>query len=164
MAPFRVIIVGGGIAGFTAAVALRRTGREIIILEQSSLNKEIGALISLQPNATRIAGLQWELEKNLLEARQMVDEGFRIYNTDGDLVRTIPLNTKDKYGAERLLFHRRDLHESLKQAAISSERAGDPAVVRVSCRVIGCDAVRGTVTLEGGEVVKGDLIIGADGM
>ncbi|CAG8070546.1 unnamed protein product [Penicillium olsonii] len=164
MAPFRVIIVGGGIAGFTAAVALRRTGREIIILEQSSLNKEIGALISLQPNATRIAGLQWELEKNLLEARQMVDEGFRIYNTDGDLVRTIPLNTKDKYGAERLLFHRRDLHESLKQAAISSERAGDPAVVRVSCRVIGCDAVRGTVTLEGGEVVKGDLIIGADGI
>ncbi|CAG8938476.1 unnamed protein product [Penicillium salamii] len=164
MAPFRIIIVGGGIAGFTAAIALRATDRQIIILEQSSLNKEIGALISLQPNAARIAGLEWQLEQDFLKARQMVDEGFRIYNTDGDLVRTIPLATKDKYGAERLLFHRKDLHEALKKAAISPERAGDPVVVRVSCRVLECDAFRGTVTLEGGEVVKGDLIIGADGI
>lgn len=164
MAPFRIVIVGGGIAGFTAAIALRGINRQITLLEQSTLNKEIGALISLQPNAVRIAESQWSLQQDFLDARQMVDEGFRIYNTDGDLVNTIPLKTKDKYGAERLLFHRRDLHETLKKAAVSSERAGDPVVVRTSSRVTGCDPLNGIVTLDGGESIQGDLIVGADGM
>ncbi|KAJ5313084.1 hypothetical protein N7508_003914 [Penicillium antarcticum] len=164
MAPFHIIIVGGGIAGFTAAIALRGPNRHITILEQSSLNKEIGALISLQPNASRIMKSKWDLSQELSEAQQMVDEGFRIYNTDGHLVNTIPLMTKEKYRAERLLFHRRDLHEALKRAAVSPTRAGDPATVRVTSRVVDCDASKGTVTLDGGEIVKGDLIIGADGM
>lgn len=164
MAPFRIVIVGGGIAGFTAAIALRGPNRHITILEQSTLNKEIGALISLQPNASRIVESKWNLSEELLEARQMVDEGFRIYNTEGQLVNTIPLLTKEKYGAERLLFHRRDLHETLKRAAISSTRPGDPAIVRVSSRVVDCDALKGTVTLDSGEIVEGDLIVGADGM
>jgi salicylate hydroxylase len=164
MAPFRIVIVGGGIAGFTAAIALRGANRHITILEQSGLNKEIGALISLQPNASRIMESKWNLSQELLEARQMVDEGFRIYNTEGNLVNTIPLLTKEKYGAERLLFHRRDLHEALKSAAVSPMRAGDPAIVRVTSRVVDCDVLKGTITLEGGEIVEGDVIIGADGM
>jgi salicylate hydroxylase len=164
MAPFRIVIVGGGIAGFTAAIALRGANRHITILEQSSLNKEIGALISLQPNASRIMESKWNLSQELLEARQMVDEGFRIYNTEGNLVNTIPLLTKEKYGAERLLFHRRDLHEALKSAAVSPMRVGDPAIVRVTSRVVDCDVLKGTVTLDGGEIVEGDVIIGADGM
>ncbi|KAJ5342915.1 hypothetical protein N7541_012039 [Penicillium brevicompactum] len=164
MAPFRIVIVGGGIAGFTAAIALRGINRQIIVLEQSALNKEIGALISLQPNAVRIAESQWNLRRDFLDAQQMIDEGFRVYNTDGDLVNTIPLKTQEKYGAERLLFHRRDLHEALKNAAVSSERAGDPVLVRTSSRVTGCDVVNGIVNLDGGESIQGDLIVGADGM
>jgi salicylate hydroxylase len=43
---FRIIIVGGGIGGLAAAIALRGPDREIIILEASRMNKEVGAAIS----------------------------------------------------------------------------------------------------------------------
>lgn len=163
--PFHVVIVGGGIAGFTAAVALRAPDRTITVLEQSRLNKEIGALISLQPNASRIVESVWGLKNELHgDARAIVDEGFRIYNTDGQLVDSLPLLTKTEYGADRLCFHRRDLHDVLKQAAVSRDREGDPVVVRTASKVIDCDPLAGTVTLESGEIITGDLIIGADGM
>lgn len=163
--PFRIIIVGGGIAGLTAAVALRGPDRIITVLEQSRLNKEIGALISLQPNASRIVESVWGLKNELHgEARAIVDEGFRIYNTEGRLVNSVPLLSKTEYGGDRLCFHRRDLHDTLKNAAVSPDRVGDPVVIRTASKVIDCDAQKGTVTLESGETVMGDLIIGADGM
>ncbi|OQD63773.1 hypothetical protein PENPOL_c009G01205 [Penicillium polonicum] len=126
MAPFRIVIVGGGIAGFTAAIALRGPNRHIIILEQSTLNKEIGALISLQPNVSRIVESKWNLSEELLEARQMVDEGFRIYNTEGQLE------------IQPLCEFRRELLTVM--------------------------LLKGTVTLDSGEIVEGDLIVGADGI
>ncbi|KAJ5698061.1 hypothetical protein N7462_000066 [Penicillium macrosclerotiorum] len=164
VSPFRIVIVGGGIAGMTAAIALRGPNRHITVLEQSRLNKEIGALISLQPNASKIVSSTWGLHHELKEARAMVDEGFRIYNTDGQLVNTVPLLTKTQYGADRLCFHRRDLHDQLKSAAISPDRAGEPVIIRVATRVVDCDPLEGTVTLDGGEIVAGDLIVGADGI
>lgn len=164
MPPFRIVIVGGGIAGLTAAIALRGPNRQITVLEQSRQNKEIGALISLQPNASKIVESTWGLKKRLAAARAIVDEGFRVYNTDGDLVNTVPLKTMKEFGADRLCFHRRDFHDQLKEAAVSSDRAGEPVTVRVASRVIDCNPLDGTVTLEGGEVVTGDLIVAADGM
>ncbi|KAF5014958.1 hypothetical protein F66182_13875, partial [Fusarium sp. NRRL 66182] len=80
--PFRIVIVGGGIAGLTAAIALRGPDRQITVLEQSRLNKEIGALISLQPNASKIVYDTWKLGEELEDARSMVDEGFRVYSTE----------------------------------------------------------------------------------
>ena len=164
MPPFRIVIVGGGIAGLTAAIALRGPNRQITVLEQSRLNKEIGALIPLQPNASKIVESTWALKKELAAARAIVDEGFRVYNTDGDLVNTVPLTTMKEFGADRLCFHRRDFHDQLKEAVVSSDRVGDPVTVRVASRVVDCNPLDGTVTLEGGEVVTGDLIVAADGM
>ena len=164
MSPFRIVIVGGGIAGLAAAIALRGPNRQITVLEQSRLNKEIGALISLQPNASRIVESTWSLKKELVAARSMVDEGFRVYNTDGVLVNSVPLSTTAEYGAERLCFHRRDFHDQLKEAAISTEREGEPVTVRTASRVVDCDPVTGSVTLEDGEVVTADFVVAADGM
>ena len=160
----QIIIVGGGIAGLTAAIALRASNRKITVLEQSRLNREIGALISLQPNASRIMCKTWKLDKEMEEARGLIDEGFRIYDADGTLVNEIPLLSKTKYGGDRIVWHRNDLHTALKSAATSLSRRGDPATIRVASRVVSCDPVEGNVTLESGEVLTADVIIGADGM
>jgi salicylate hydroxylase len=162
--PFEVIIVGGGIAGLAAAIALRGPNRKITILEQSRLCSEIGATISLQPNATRILQCTWGLTDLLDAARGTVDEGFRIYNTGGRLVNEIPLLAKTQYGADRILWHRQDLHSYFMQAATSTKRAGPAAEVRTNARVIQCDCDAASVTLQDGDVLRADLIIGADGI
>jgi salicylate hydroxylase len=155
--PFRIIICGGGIAGMSAAIALRAPGREITILERSALASEIGATISLQPNASRILQSVWNVD-SMLEARGIVDHGFRIFNTDGDMVNSIPLLNKDEYGGHRVMYHRQDLHSCLIRAATSEDRKGAASTIRTSARVISCDYTRGTVTLDDGEELSADLM------
>jgi salicylate hydroxylase len=161
---FRIIIVGGGIAGLAAAIALRKENRQITILEQSRLSTEIGATISLQPNATRIIQQSWGLDNLLEDSNGTIDHGFRIYNIDGKMVNEIPLRSKTRYGADRIMWHRQDLHAYLRTMATSTERDGQPAVLRTSVRVSRCDCDGGKVTLEDGEVLDADLVIGADGI
>lgn len=107
---------------------------------------------------------KWDLLPLLAAKGSMVDEGFQIYNLNGELQMKVPLLTKDKYGAERILLHRVDLHEALKQRATSSEYPGNPVSIRTSSKVESCDCEKGTVTLENGDILSADLIVGADGI
>src|SRR2546427_9711496 len=50
----RVLVVGGGIGGLTAAVALRRAGLEVVVFERSPAIHEVGAGISLWPNTVDV--------------------------------------------------------------------------------------------------------------
>jgi len=57
----RVAIVGGGIGGLAAALALERRGAEVIVCEQSPALNEIGAGLNLSPNALvalRVLGVE----------------------------------------------------------------------------------------------------------
>lgn len=126
------------------------------------MNKEIGALISLQPNASKIAtGLG--LDKYLADKGPMRDQAFRMYNMDGVLQAEIPSNMK-LYGAERMVYHRVDLHDALYKAATAPDGPGRQAKVIPSSRVKYCDCESGVVTLENGKKFQGDLIVAADGI
>lgn len=148
----------------SAAIALRAPNRQITILEQSRLHAEIGATISLQPNASRILAQQWKLSaEELAIARGMIDHGFRVYNTEGTKVNEIPLK-EGKYDADRMMYHRQDLHECLKVVATSTTRPGPPATIKVSSKVISCDCDAAMVQLESGEKLQADVVIAADGI
>ena len=71
----RVLIVGAGIGGLTAAIALRRIDIDAVVLEQAPELREVGAGISLWPNAInafRRLGIGEAVETN----------GARVTDTD----------------------------------------------------------------------------------
>src|SRR3981081_2876517 len=62
----RIAIVGGGIGGLTAAIALRARGLDATVFEQAEVLREIGAGVSIHPNAARLlkrVGLDDQLRK-----------------------------------------------------------------------------------------------------
>src|SRR5579862_5384930 len=54
MAGLRVVIVGGGIGGLSAAVALHSRGAQVQVYEQAHQLGEVGAGLTLQPNCLRV--------------------------------------------------------------------------------------------------------------
>jgi 2-polyprenyl-6-methoxyphenol hydroxylase-like FAD-dependent oxidoreductase len=50
----QVVIVGAGFGGLYAAIALRKSGLEVVVLEQATELREVGAGVLLWPNAMRV--------------------------------------------------------------------------------------------------------------
>ena len=50
----RAVVVGGGIGGIAAAVALTRAGIDVQVYEQAQQLTEVGAGVSLAPNGLRM--------------------------------------------------------------------------------------------------------------
>jgi salicylate hydroxylase len=62
----RIAIVGGGIGGLAAALALRARGLDVAVFEQAEVLREIGAGVSIHPNAARLLrrlGLEDQLQR-----------------------------------------------------------------------------------------------------
>lgn len=60
-------------------------------------------------------------------------------------------------------MHRAHFHEGLKAAAQGPGK-GQPAVLHTASKIVDVDPHKATVTLENGEVIEGDVLIGADGV
>ena len=52
--PLKIVIIGGGIGGLTAALALRQNGHDVVVLEQWDGSNETGAAIHLAPNCNGV--------------------------------------------------------------------------------------------------------------
>ena len=63
----KIVVIGGGIGGLTAALALLRQGLEVEVYEQSNELKEVGAGVQIGANGTRVLhalGLRQPLERS----------------------------------------------------------------------------------------------------
>jgi salicylate hydroxylase len=155
----RVIIAGGGTGGLATAIALRKAGIDPLVLEQAPAFTAIGAGLGLYANAMKAltylgADAYWR------ETAARIDVSEQRGLGDDQLITASSLAPRAaKYGAPYYCGHRADLLTSLL-TALPAE------YVRTGSRVVGleetADDVR--VELEGGEEVRGDLLVGADGL
>jgi salicylate hydroxylase len=158
----RAGIIGSGIAGLCAAIALRRAGWSCELFERSSFTHEIGAAITVTPNATHCLA-HWGFD--FAKARPVLNQQIRFMMArDLDVVfRSEYADLEERFGYPAWSFHRVDLHRGLRDVALGEEGAGAPAVVRLGCRVEGVDFEAGRIFLADGESVMKDLVVVADG-
>jgi len=158
----RAILIGGGIGGLAAALALARRGVSVTVLERSPVLGEAGAGLQLGPNATRVLfGLG--LREPLL-ARAFMPEAAEIRAASDQrlLLRTaLGASAEDRWGAPYLQLHRADLQALLHEAALA---AG--CQVRLGAKVVGLeqDDVRVRVIVSDAGVIEADFAVGADGV
>src|SRR5260370_3474374 len=155
----RAIIAGGGVGGVAAGVALRQIGIEPLVLEQAEALTEIGAGINLWPTGRRALhqlGAADYIRATGGGGQKVVHLGLE----RGAELESLPFGpTARSYGEDLYNSHRADLLDALVNRL-------DGADVRVASRVAGFRQHKAgvEVTLEGGEKVTGDFLVGADGL
>jgi 3-hydroxybenzoate 6-monooxygenase len=158
-----VLIVGGGIGGLTAALALARQAIPSQVVEQAAEFKEIGAGIQLGPNVF------WMFEKlGLIEpisALAVFPENLVMLDSiTGEEVTRISLGDafSKKFHHPYALIHRADLHNVLLEAA----RKSNLIRLDASQKIVAVDETNGGVKAKtaNGKDYRGAALIGADGL
>jgi 2-polyprenyl-6-methoxyphenol hydroxylase-like FAD-dependent oxidoreductase len=135
----KAIVVGGGLGGITAAVALRKVGWEVSVLERAPEFGEVGAGVGVMPNAMRA-----------LAALGLADEVRRIGTprVAGGVrdPRGRSLTRVDAAQLEHMVaVHRADLHRVLRSALPEARLVTDTDVRSV-------------------DELDADLVVAADGI
>ncbi|MFP5068743.1 FAD-dependent monooxygenase [Pseudonocardia nantongensis] len=171
MAPsqsLEITVVGGGLGGLTAALALRRHGFRVTVLEAAPALGEVGAGIQTAPNASRVLiglGLRPELERIHTAPQDQVRRRW----ADGTVIAQLPLGQRvvDAYGAPYWHYHRADLHRVLLDACLDPGGPGPVVGVHTDAKVVELDrsdADRPVAVTARGLRVAGDVLVGADGI
>ena len=158
-----ILIAGGGIGGFAAALALTQKGFPVHLIERAADFHEIGAGIQLGPNVFRmfeILGVSeqmshWAVFPDNLIMRDALD---------GSEITRIPTGEPlhRRFGYPYAVIHRADLHKVL----IDAVKRSPLATLTTSCKLASHEdrGDRVLVHTEAGQTFEGAALIGADGL
>lgn len=160
------LIVGGGIGGLSAALALARAGHTADLMEQAPAFSEVGAGIQLGPNVVRrlrALGLGEALNAIVAHPERLCVSSA----LNGGRIATMPLAgaMEQRYGAPYFTVHRADLHGLLLEAVRAQAEGAvtlstGARIERLSTR--GDEVV--CAATDDGRAWEGDALVGADGV
>ena len=159
----QVLIVGGGIGGLAAGLALALQGVGSQVIEQAPEFKEIGAGIQLGPNVFRmfdVLGLTASISALAVFPNNLI----MLDSISGEEVTRIPLGDtfRKKFQRPYALIHRADLHKVLLEACRQS------GLIRLDAseKVVKVDETGDGIVAhtDSGKEYRGAALIGADGL
>jgi 2-polyprenyl-6-methoxyphenol hydroxylase-like FAD-dependent oxidoreductase len=149
-----MIIAGGGIGGMAAALALQRSGVEATIFERAFSFTEVGAGMSLWPNATHVLRSLGVLERVMARGETVTQ--FNLLRPDGRTISTISM---EGFPTPSLCIHRAELHQALRDS-LHSVRLEASQTIQSFTQTTGGVTARFASGLE----IAADGLIGADGI
>src|SRR5207344_893203 len=158
-----VAVVGAGIGGLTAALALLKRGIDVEVYEQSDQLKEVGAGIQISSNGTRVL-FALALETALANVQVRPERRVLRHWSTGETWNWFDLGNKsiERFGTPHLMLHRSDLHTLLADAVRSLKP--DAITLNRRCVAVSSSGGHAEATFEDGSVVKAPYVIGADGI
>jgi salicylate hydroxylase len=162
-----IAVVGAGIGGLTAALALARQGHMITLVERRTGFSEVGAGLQLSPNASRILirlGLGAALRRVATEPQRVIVRAIRSGKPIGEVA--LGSFMRERFEAPYWVVHRADIQTILLDAVRS-----EPSIRLVMGRTVEevqdgpSEATLAWLSAGGArEALSADLIIGADGV
>jgi 2-polyprenyl-6-methoxyphenol hydroxylase-like FAD-dependent oxidoreductase len=154
----KAIIIGGGIGGLTAAIAMRRRGIGADVYERSPVVIEVGAGISLWPNATKALGALGLGDH--LRSISIRNTDFALRRWNGDFISRVPARELERrFGGGVLIVHRAELLDMLYRSLGSQYfHPGH------NCTGIAEDSDGVHASFTNGKTDHADVLVGADGL
>lgn len=158
-----ILIAGGGIGGFAAALALAKQGFKVQVFEQAPEIGEIGAGIQLGPNAFHAFDALGIGE--IARGKAVYTDYMVMHDAiDGYQIGKIPTDEKfrARFGNPYAVIHRADIHGSLVEGA---QKYGDLEII-TNCHIQKVEQDENSVTIhdQHGQSFTGQALIGADGV
>jgi salicylate hydroxylase len=155
----RIAIVGGGIGGLTAALALRARGLDVSVFEQAEVLREIGAGVSIHPNAVRLLK-RLGLEEQLQKIGSPIT-GITLRTSQGEPITTPagPATPAFSKGDQGYNVHRADFLNLL-----FDELPKGTVALGHRCIRLEEEDDRARLSFANGAAVEVDIVIGADGI
>ena len=159
----RIAVVGAGLGGLTAALAMLRRGFEVTVYEQASALTEVGAGLQLSANGTCVL-FDLGLEQPVMQAAVVPEEKvIRLWDT-GQSWKAFDAGraSVELYGFPYVTLHRHDLHQILADAV----RQARPGAIVLGASLTGLQQDERGVSLRfaDGREARAELVIGADGV
>ena len=155
----RVAIIGGGIAGLSAAAFLRKNRHfNIIVYERRDADsQEPSAALGLGANGISIVK---QLGIDREEIRGVEGAGYRTYNIHEKEISKTRVDNGQDGDCGLWLIYRQDLKNALLRRVTSRDGDGEAIKILYGCHIVNVDPEAGVVEFADGTSIEADLIIG----
>ena len=154
--PLRILVIGAGVSGISAARGLLRDGHDVTVFDQRKDTQAGGGAVTIWSNGETVLR---QLGVNMDGAGQLLSS-VRVMTSNGRPLATLDLTAMtERLGAPIRMVPRRVVLERLLEGFPIDRIRCDSRAVRVATTPNGAQ-----VEFEDGSLIEGDLVIGADGL